>query len=240
MITLRFAPGARAVFTRRSGGVSHPPYGGPNGHGLNLGDHVGDRIESVIENRRRLAADLAAEPVWMSQVHGTRVVMAASQAATEPAPEADAIVVVRNGGLAPAVLVADCVPVLLASESGDVRAAVHVGRRGLVLGVLGEALAQIRRYTAEPLYGVIGPHICAGCYGVGEDLRDEAARFGAASTTRWGTPSIDLAAGVRLQLGDVRLSEASLCTFEESDLYSYRRDGVTGRCAGVVLADTPQ
>lgn len=237
MLVCQFAPGARGYFTRRPGGVSTGAYGGTDGGGLNLGDHVGDQPAAVAENRSRLAAAIGAVPTWMSQVHGSHVARPAGEG--EATPEADALLVIDDPSLAPAVLVADCVPVLLASESGEVRAAVHVGRRGLVLGVLGRALAAMREATSEPLYAAVGPHICAACYEVGEELAEEAAAHGAAGRTRWGTPSIDLAAGVRAQLGEVQTWEAGVCTLEDTGLYSYRRDGVTGRCAGVVVADTP-
>lgn len=244
MLVCQFATGARGYFTRRPGGVSTGEYGAADGGGLNLGDHVGDQPAAVAENRSRLAAVIGATPAWMSQVHGCHVARPvdgaeASYQTGAAAPEADALLVIDDPSLAPAVLVADCVPVLLASESGRVRAAVHVGRRGLVLGVLGRALAAMREATSEPLYAAVGPHICAACYEVGEELAEEAAAHGAAGRTRWGTPSIDLAAGVRAQLGEVQTWEAGVCTLEDTGLYSYRRDGVTGRCAGVVVADTP-
>ena len=223
------------MFTRRTGGVSVGAYSGPRGGGFNLGDHVGDSPEAVAANRAILAGAIGAAPVWMRQVHGCAVALGA----VGEAPEADALVVVGARERPPAVLVADCVPVLLAAESGEVRAAVHVGRKGLVLGVLGRALDLVAARTAEPVHAAVGPHNCGACYEVGEDLAEEAERYGARGVTRWGTPSIDLAAGIRRQLTGIPTWEAAACTFEDPDLYSYRRDGVTGRGAGVVLADTP-
>ena len=112
MLTCRISPGAIAVFTDRTGGVSSPPF-----DSLNLATHVGDVGADVRENRARLAARLRTTPVWMDQVHGAEVRVLATGAA-ETAGECDAVVLAGADGHAPAVLVADCVPLLLADETG--------------------------------------------------------------------------------------------------------------------------
>lgn len=235
MIRLPLGPGADACFTVRAGGVSTGPYAGPDGDGgLNLGLHVGDAREDVLENRRRVAEAVGATIEWMDQVHGCDLVTVSEATGRDAAGTADAIVV-DHPGIAPAVLVADCVPVLLASESGELRAAVHVGRKGLVNGVLGVALDALRARTDEPLHAVVGPHICGACYEVSAELAREAEAVEASATTRWGTPSIDLAAGVRAQLGDVATVSVGLCTLEDARFYSYRREPVTGRIAGIAV-----
>lgn len=227
MYRTAFAPHASAFFTERRGGP--PPYGGGN-----LALHVGDDPASVAVNRAEIARELG-DLVWMDQVHGVAV------AVTDTAGEvgkADAVISV-NPAVSPAVLVADCAPVLLANASGTVTAAVHVGRRGLVDGVIPRTLETLRTVTDEALHAVLGPHICGGCYEVGAELAEEAEATGAAARTTWGTPSLDLAAGIRLQLRGIPLRELGICTRETPSLYSYRRDGTTGRFAGIVRSDTP-
>lgn len=243
MVSCRISPGARAFFTSRAGGVSRPPYGGPGGSGgLNLALHVGDDPADVVANRARLERTLGPGLVWMDQVHGNTVRVAVDPAAAEAAGECDALVIgPQVTGRAPAVLVADCAPVLLADESGSVLAAVHVGRAGLFAGVLPAALRRVRELTAEPVHAAVGPHICGRCYEVGAELSERARAFGAASTTTHGTPAIDLLAGIRGQLEGVPLTVIDACTVEDERWFSYRRDGVTGRFAGLAVrnGDTP-
>lgn len=155
------------------------------------------------------------------------------------AGEADALISLSRE-VSPAVLVADCVPLLIANESGSLSAAVHIGHRGLMSGLAPLVIERLHTETSEPLFAVAGPHICTGCYEVGEDLAAEAVRFGAAATTRWSTPSIDLAAGLRRQLVGVHLEVLPICTFEDEELFSYRRERITGRFAGIAVADTPK
>lgn len=234
MLTCRISPGAIAVFTDRTGGVSYPPF-----DSLNLATHVGDAGADVRENRARLAARLRTTPVWMDQVHGAEVRVLAT-VASETAGECDAVVLTGADGHAPAVLVADCVPLLLADETGATRAAVHVGRAGLLAEIVPRVVERMREMAEGSLRAVAGPHICGGCYEVGAELSERARPFGANCTTRWGTPGIDLVAGIERQLGGVPLRAAGGCTLEEPALFSHRRDGVTGRFAGLVLRDTPR
>jgi copper oxidase (laccase) domain-containing protein len=117
---------------------------------------------------------------------------------------------------------------------------VHAGRRGVALGVVDAAVAVMRELGARSIWGKLGPHIGPCCYEVGADVQDEvaAALPVSRSKTRAGRPSLDLAAGLLQQLreaGVEHLSSETACTAEDPQLYSYRRDGVTGRQAGVVL-----
>ena len=248
-------PGARGGFTTRAGGVSAGRYAAARGGGLNLGLHVGDAPAAVLANRGRLAVAVGAPVAWMDQVHGAevRVVDGAPQGTSEG--ECDALVAAGrpaghpDGPVAVAVLVADCVPVLLADAGGRAVAAAHVGRSGLVRGVLAATLARLATAGVAPddLYAAVGPGICGRCYEVPAALRTEvdAAVPGTASTTSWGTPALDLPAGVRHQLaalGVGRLDHVAACTLEDERFYSYRRagrapgDATTGRFAGVVRA----
>ena len=218
----------RAV-TDRSDGVSTGTYAG-----LNLGGHVADDPAAVAENRRLLQQRLGRPVVYMDQCHGAGV--AVVDTVPDTAPRCDAVVT-RSTDVALAVLVADCVPVLLAG-SGGVVAAVHAGRPGLVAGVVTAALATMRDLGAGDVDAVVGPSVCGRCYEVPAEMRDTAAAVQAVSATvSWtGTPAVDVAAGVVAQLREGRVTVRWVpgCSRESDHLYSYRRDGLTGRFAGVV------
>ncbi|HSP37219.1 MAG TPA: peptidoglycan editing factor PgeF [Frankiaceae bacterium] len=220
-------------FTDRHGGVSAEPYAT-----LNLGDHVGDDPDAVAENRRRAASLLGGVPVvWMRQVHG-RAVARVDGPRADAVPDVDALVT-TTVGLALGVLVADCVPVLL--DGPGVAAVAHAGRKGLQLGVVPavlEALAELGVAPSE-LTARLGPAACGGCYEVPDRMRAEVAETAPAAfaTTRVGTPGLDIRAGLVAQLeaaGVARVEVSTVCTIESPDHFSYRRDGVTGRSAGLL------
>jgi YfiH family protein len=225
----------RRVLTTRAGGRSAPPY-----DLFNLGDHVGDDPAAVAANRRRLGEGIGLGPdrvVWMDQIHGTDVAVVTSPG--DPRPTADALVTDRPR-LALAVVVADCVPVLLADPVAGVVAAAHAGRRGAADGVLDRTLEAMTGLGAEigHVEALLGPAVCGACYEVPAAMRDEveAALPGSASTTRVGTPGLDLRAGLRRQLADrgvTRVDTDGRCTFEDDQLFSHRRTQPTGRFAAV-------
>ncbi len=226
----------RRVVTTRHGGVSVPPYAS-----FNLGEHVGDRPEAVAANRERLAAGVGLPVqrlVWMQQVHG-RTVAVVDGPLPQPVPATDALVTAEPG-LAVAVLVADCVPVLLADPVGKMVGAVHAGRVGAGAGVLPAALEAMRRLGAriENTEVLLGPSACGQCYEVPAQMQaDVEARLpGSACRTRRGTAGLDLRAGLWRQLaaaGVARVGVDPRCTIEDPALYSYRREGVTGRLAAL-------
>ncbi|MDG9715337.1 peptidoglycan editing factor PgeF [Streptomyces sp. DH24] len=235
------ANGAHFAFTDRWGGVSAVPY-----EELNLGGAVGDDPDAVRTNRELAAKSLGIDParvVWMNQVHGNDVAVVEEPWGARPVPEVDAIVTARRG-LALAVLTADCVPVLLADPVAGVVAAAHAGRPGLVAGVVPAAVRAMTELGAEAsrIVARTGPAVCGRCYEVPDDMRAEvAAREPAAhAVTSWGTPAVDVSAGVHAQLDrlGVRDREQSpVCTLESGDHFSYRRDRTTGRLAGYVWLD---
>lgn len=210
---------------------------------LDLGD-LRDRAARDAD-LARLGAALGVPVGIVAQVHGNAVV----RAARPPSPgdvapldltceRADALWT-SEPGLAVAVRVADCVPVCLAADDASVVAAVHAGRPGLLNGVLGRAVADLRAVTDAPLRAWIGPHVCASCYEVpGAMAREASAALGIASaTTSWGTPALDLtAAAVRqLEAAGVATEFVGGCTREEPRLHSYRRDGAdAGRLVGAI------
>ncbi|KES04641.1 laccase [Streptomyces toyocaensis] len=233
--------GAHFAFTDRWGGVSAAPY-----EELNLGGAVGDDPGAVRANRERTARSLGVDParvVWMNQVHGADAVVVDEPWGDRPVPEVDAIVTARRG-LVLAVLTADCVPVLLADPVAGVVAAAHAGRPGLVAGVVPAAVRAMAGLGADParIVARTGPAVCGRCYEVPEAMRAEVAAVepAAHAVTSWGTPAVDVAAGVHAQLErlGVRDRERSpVCTLESPDHFSYRRDRTTGRLAGHVWLD---
>ncbi|WP_371674576.1 peptidoglycan editing factor PgeF [Streptomyces sp. NBC_00289] len=234
--------GAHFAFTDRWGGVSAVPY-----EELNLGGAVGDDPDAVRHNRELAAKSLGLEAssvVWMNQVHGADVaVVEEPWGSATDIPAVDALVTTRRG-LALAVLTADCTPVLLADPVAGVAAAVHAGRPGLVAGVVPAAVRAMVELGAEPsrILARTGPAVCGRCYEVPEAMRAEVAAVepAAHAETSWGTPAVDVTAGVHAQLDrlGVRDRERSpVCTLESGDHFSYRRDRTTGRLAGYVWLD---
>ena len=227
----------RRVVTDRRGGRSRPPY-----DSFNLGDHVGDAPEAVAANRDRVARELSVPGdrlVWMAQVHG-RGVTVVDGPWERPVPETDALVT-TTPGLVLCVLVADCVPVLLTDPVAGVVAAVHAGREGVRQGVVPAALAAMRELGARTanVSALLGPAVCGACYEVPAAMQRDVARVAPTSAvrTRAGTPGLDLRAGLEEVLRGAGVGEVvhdPRCTVEDRRLYSHRRDGVTGRQAGLV------
>ncbi len=258
LIEVDLGPGARGYFTAR-GLRARPVVHGEDADaavrgsdeetgvysGWNLALHVGDDPQRVRAHRHRLEELLGLEPgrhlAWMDQVHSSVV----AAARVEQTPTADALVLDARAAGAPAgccVLVADCVPLLLASQDGSLTAAVHAGRRGMLDGVVPATIEALRCAGALPadLWAAVGPSICGSCYEVPDHMRTLSAQRepACASRTSWGTPGLDVAAGVIAQLeraGVGRISASQWCTYEDPRFYSFRRDGTTGRLAGVVV-----
>jgi YfiH family protein len=214
-------------FTNRTGGASTGAFASAN-----LGFHVGDNPEQVAQNRAQLLEEFG--PVaFMTQVHGDRV--AVVEDVSDVDPTADALVT-GIPGITLAVQVADCIPLLLISSQAV--AAVHVGRKGLVNEVTLRALEVMREMGASDIRAVIGPAICGVCYEVSEEIFAEVTSFhpAAASKSAQGNRALDLPAALVqvLKAQNIEAEIAGGCTVENGELYSYRRDGVTGRQAGLV------
>lgn len=215
-------------FTDRTGGISTGAFGS-----LNLALHVEDDPTVVLENRRLLEEQLGQPIQYMEQVHGDSVSLV--RASTIDSPTADALLT-QESGIALAVMVADCIPLLLAN-AGAV-AAVHVGRRGLLNDVAIKTLNKLRSLDSSPVTAVIGPSICGSCYEVSQEIFNEVTDQYPASSARTpsGGFSLDLAKALTLELIDhnVAVIDESRCTVEHDSLFSYRRDGKTGRQVGIV------
>ncbi|HZR67922.1 MAG TPA: peptidoglycan editing factor PgeF [Burkholderiales bacterium] len=224
--------GVRALVTTRSGGVSAGPYAT-----LNLGSRVGDEPACVERNRAVLRACLPSEPRWMKQVHGTRV--AGADAAAHDV-EADAAVATRAGEVC-AVLVADCMPVLLCDDAASVVAVAHAGWRGLSAGVVEAAVAAMR-VPARRVLAWLGPAIGPRAYEVGGDVREAFAGGDAGAADAFaplggGKFLADLAALARRRLsscGVGRVYGGGFCTASDPRFFSFRRDRITGRMAGLI------
>jgi YfiH family protein len=227
----------RRVVTDRRGGRSRSPY-----DSFNLGDHVGDDPADVAANRQRVARELGVRDdrlVWMQQVHGTGVaVVDGPQNGAVPGTDA---LVTATRGLVLGVLAADCVPILLADHERGVVAAVHAGREGVRQGVLPAALSAMASLGARARHvtALLGPAVCGACYEVPAAMQADVARVtpAAAVPTRRGTPGLDLRAGLADLLTRAGVREVvhdPRCTVEDPALFSHRRDGVTGRQAGLV------
>ena len=215
-------------FTDRTGGLSTGAF-----LSLNLATHVGDDQATVLSNRAELETLLGIPIQFLNQVHGDAVATVGVETIAEPTADA---LVTQNPGIGLAVMVADCIPLLLASS--ETVAAVHVGRKGLMNEVALAAINEMRSRDNSEITAVVGPSVCGECYEVSQDIYDEVSkRFPlAASETRDGGFSLDLSRALIDQLRGlgVRVVDEGRCTVEEKNLYSYRRDGVTGRQVGVV------
>jgi YfiH family protein len=218
------------AFTDRYDGVSAAPF-----DSLDLALVGADDAEARRRNVELVLADFApgAELADMEQVHGARVALAGGTR-----EQCDAVVTDRPDVVL-MVRVADCVPVLLADPAAGVIGAAHAGRNGVRDGVVGACVGRMRDLGATTITAWVGPHVCGSCYEVPLDLQQEVTAVEPATLaqTSWGTPSLDLGAGVHAQLtrAGVEVVDVSRCTLESADLYSHRRDGAgAGRFAGLV------
>jgi polyphenol oxidase len=200
---------------------------------------LGDRAPAEVREAAlaEVAAATGATPYLMHQVHGAEVLLVEDWGSPTWDPHVDALLT-AEAGRALLARAADCVPVLLAADTGLI-GAVHAGREGVRRGVVPAALARLRALGAQEVRAWVGPHICGACYEVPPELRAEVAAAVPATyaSTSWGTPSLDLGAGVRAQLEGAGCSvvEVGGCTRELPALHSHRRDGAAaGRLAGVV------
>jgi purine-nucleoside/S-methyl-5'-thioadenosine phosphorylase / adenosine deaminase len=226
------------AFTDRHGGTSGGPFAS-----LNLSTQSADEPGAVSSNLTLLADAFARgagvrRVVLMNQVHGADVHVVDEANLDGPAPSVDALVT-KLPGVVLVARAADCVPVLLADAAGGVVAAVHAGRPGLVAGVVPRAVEVMRDLGAEAVEAWLGPHVCGKCYEVPESMRAEVAAAAPESfaETSWGTPAVDIGAGLMAQLArdGVPAKDVGRCTIEDEDLYSYRRQGEeSGRLGGLV------
>jgi YfiH family protein len=226
----------RALITTRAGGTSQGPYGS-----LNLGLRTDDDAGAVAANRDRLRATVPQEPKWLRQVHGNIVVEADPLA---DSPEADAAVARRPGTVC-AVLVADCVPVLLADKAGTTVAIAHAGWRGLASGVIENTVRRMA-LSPETLLAYLGPGIGPRAFEVGADVRDaflardplSESAFAPHAPGKWLADLFQLACQRLNGIGVTNVHGGGLCTYSDPQrFYSYRRERTTGRMAALIWRD---
>ncbi|MCU7939137.1 MAG: peptidoglycan editing factor PgeF [gamma proteobacterium symbiont of Bathyaustriella thionipta] len=237
----------KSLLTTRQGGFSQTPFSS-----FNLAEHVNDLPENVKKNRQQLLTWLPAEPVWLNQIHSDKVVNASRSimgidADGSYTTETDCVSV---------VMTADCLPVLICNQQGTVVAAVHAGWRGLLNGILEEAVEKLLsavQCQPEDLLVWLGPAIGPEKFEVGEEVRQVFFKKSSAyhlqdkkSIEQCFIPvsnkknkylaNIYQLAKVRLsRQGVENISGGNYCTYTEKDkFFSYRRDGITGRMASLI------
>ena len=230
-----------AVTTTRQGGVSQGCYAS-----MNPADHVDDDPAAVSANRKILqqVLELPAPPVWLQQVHGTAVVNAATVSGSVSADAAWS----AQAGVVCAVLTADCLPVLLADDTGQCVAAVHAGWRGLLAGVIEQAVITMER-PGERLLAWLGPAIGPAAFQVGDEVREAfmahdlpaAGAFRPGPDGRWLADLYQLARQRLANCGVTAVYGGDYCSYTDAErFFSYRRDGVTGRMATLIWLDASQ
>ncbi|HVN41273.1 MAG TPA: peptidoglycan editing factor PgeF [Steroidobacteraceae bacterium] len=232
----------RVLSTLRTGGVSTGRYAS-----LNLALHVGDDPTAVAENRRRLrmAARLPAEPLWLEQVHGARVVAnVAPRAPGDAPPQADACMATEPGRVC-AVMTADCLPVVFSDRAGTCVAVAHAGWRGLAGGVLEATVAALKTPPTE-LLAWLGPAIGPAAFEVGAEVREAflgrcEACAAAFTPNAAGRYQADLYALTRTALSALDVTAVfggGWCTHRQAEaFFSFRRDRDTGRMATLAWLD---
>lgn len=229
--------GVHYFCTTRAGGVSVGALAS-----LNLAEHVHDDVDCVRENRKRLAALLPGEPVWLEQVHGTQVLDADLAVAGTDPPRADAAVTAVPDRVL-SIMTADCLPVVIADREGKVLGMAHAGWRGLAAGVLENTMHSLRVKcpAASAWRAWIGPAIGRKHFEVGPDVLQafvandpdsRACFFSGPRPGKWLADLPGLAKARLLKAGVQHIECSGFCSYEQADLfYSYRRDAASGRMA---------
>ena len=224
---------ARTLFTSRAGGVSNPPF-----DSFNLAVHVGDDPKSVLRNREILSEQIGIDIsriFFMNQVHGREVAVIAEDSDPNFAPTADALFTTLTGR-ALVTLIADCTPLLLKAEGAI--AAVHVGRKGLVAQVLEATLTVFNQHGIpnNSISAEIGPSICRDCYEVDLATYRDVVTSNPATATDEVRHCLDISGGLqdRLKRFEIPFKVAPLCVAHDPGFFSYRKNGRTGRQAGVI------
>ncbi len=251
--------GAPHAFSTRIGGVSSGPFSS-----LNLGNPQGaaqqDSATNIQTNQQRLATAIqsADAPVaWVRQVHGNQTAVLRTDELAQQTnillqqfsgQTAADVIVCNAAGVLLSIRVADCVPILLATQDGSMVAAVHAGWRGVVANATGQAILEMGKLGAKPenITAAIGPAIGPEAFEVGHEVAAEFVRVGLGEAVKTGggdKPHIDLSHALEIQLRSAGLKEIDtcrICTFaNERWFFSHRRDnGITGRMAAMIRRPT--
>lgn len=219
---------------------------------FNLADHVGDDANSVMQNRDMLRSlfDPGLKWYWMTQRHTTKVLQAPDDFVTglvDQAPLGDAMWT-HQPGLVMTSLTADCMPVLFCHSTQPIVAAIHAGWKGLLDGILEQALAQLPGQAADYMVWV-GPSILQDNFEVTAEFRDEFLarepgwheffKINPSNPQRWLADLPAMAAWILAKNGLNRCYQSGLCTYAlQDDFYSFRRQAVTGRMASFIWIDS--
>lgn len=231
----------KALTTTRLGGVSSSPY-----DSLNLGDHVGDEKSSVEQNRQRLCDDIRQsfqlspeaqfKPQWIRQEHTINIVDDYTNDQQTCAYDGQ---FTQGKGVVCTIMTADCMPVFICNKQGSEIALVHAGWRGLAEGIVEKAI-NLFSDQAEQLLVHCGPAISQQYFEIGHDVKQElggAEQFYRANADRAGHYYADLYGLLGEKMHDlgIEYTHSSDCTFADQErLFSYRREGVTGRTASLI------
>lgn len=230
------AKNVHAAVTLRTGGVSSGGYSS-----LNPASHVNDEPEKVLNNRNTIAKilNLPSEPLWLQQVHGSRIVNADHYKELE---QADAIYSHRNSQVC-VVLTADCLPILLTNSEGTKIAAIHAGWRSLLAGIISNTVYALE---TENIIAWLGPAICSECFEVGAEVRNKfvdksttySSAFRQTNQDKYLADIYQLAKSELASLGITQVYGGDFCTVTDKQrFYSYRRNGETGRMATLIWRD---
>lgn len=225
-----------AAVTLRTGGVSKGGF-----ESLNPALHVNDNSEAVQQNRKAITQmlNLPSDPIWLNQVHSSRVIKAEKTAQLE---QADASYT-DQAGVVSVVMTADCLPVLLASDDGIKIAAIHAGWRGLLAGIISLTVA---KFNASNTMAWLGPAIGPDCFEVGNEVKSTfvtkstefAVAFKQKNEHKCLTDIYQLATIELAMLGITQVYGGGFCTVTDKQrFYSFRRDGETGRMATLIWRD---
>lgn len=226
-------PNVHAFTTTCDGGISAGEYAS-----LNLGDHVGDRLDDVLQNRERVGQYIAqldpraVSPTWLTQVHGVQV-----SRVDAPAPEITAdSAVSKSPHHVCVVMTADCLPILIAAKDGSEVAAVHAGWKGLANGVIESTLSEL---GSDDLQIWLGPCISKESFEVGPELRevfvldaDNPLCFSKGKADRWHASLAELATRRLQRLGITEIYGGDYCTYRDSRFFSHRQASHLGRSTG--------
>ena len=228
----------KACVSTRLGGHSLAPY-----DAMNLGLHVGDEQQRVMQNRNTLQKklNLPSEPAWLEQRHGNNVIVV--EQSTFPC-QADGAISFESGRVC-AVMVADCLPILLCDKQATRVGVAHAGWRGLAAGIIENTIAALN-CDASQIYAFLGPAISANAYRVGDVVRDTFIAehdlytlcFLPDNCGAW-TADLYQLARLKLQRVGVRnISGGSHCTYYDSKhFFSYRRNAQCGRMVALIYLD---
>ncbi len=239
----------KCFITTRIGGVSKDKY-----QGLNLGSHVNDDPNLVLKNRSLLLEHLPSEPKWLNQVHGNDVVQIKDFNATLPDCDG-AVTVLKKHTLC--VLSADCLPIFFSNFLGDIVGVCHAGWKGLLSGVIENTLKSISNIVSpdsnsryfSTLNVYLGPSISMPHFEVGAELKDAFLSHSrdkltidsfesSANPNKYLCNLRQLAIARLRDLNIERIWDSEICCYENpSLLYSYRREGLTGRFGSFIWID---